>query len=165
MPRRLHDTLSTIERQNQESTARAGDLDPPSVSATDGVKVDHEIRRINASLPTIADCRSQIGLGSPAKFDAVFMRFEPGVPAARRMLRRGTTTSYYEGFVFEGFVIPARMSKSALTDRRLGSTCPCQSEGNGRLPCTQSRYRTHQRRPPLSEASLPSSQVRSPAGP
>jgi len=74
----LHDTLSTIERQNQEVTARAGDLDPPSVSATDGVKVDHEIWRVNASLPTIADCRSQIGLGSPAKFDAVYMRFEPG---------------------------------------------------------------------------------------
>jgi hypothetical protein len=85
----LHDTLSTIERQNQEVTASAGDLDPPSVSATDGVKVDHEIWRVNASLPTIADCRSQIGLGSPAKLDAVYMRFEPGVRSTIAASRLG----------------------------------------------------------------------------
>ena len=36
-----------------------------------------EIRRCDASLPTIADCRS---LGSPAKFDGVYMAFELAFP-------------------------------------------------------------------------------------
>lgn len=48
------------------------------------------IWRDDAPLPTIADCR---GLGSPAKLDGVYMRFEPAFPRSD-MPPRGTTVLY-----------------------------------------------------------------------
>lgn len=82
--------FSIIERQNQEVTAKPeililhrvrGRWKPVSVNG---------MWRDDASLPTIADCR---GLGSPAKFDGVYMRFEPAFPGSD-MPPRGTTVLY-----------------------------------------------------------------------
>jgi hypothetical protein len=80
-----------------------------------------EIRRCGASLPTIADCRS---LGSPAKFDGVYMAFD------RRFVSRsgaptGGLTGSPSGLLFR--LGPGRQSRrlacplspiTAVTDRR-----------------------------------------------